>query len=431
MLKEREQYLNAQNAIRRNLLRAKIGWKKIRSSRLRLVGLLAICVALIIAILCCNAYEDEGVAVIPGLWCLAIYVSSPILIMGYIILIGTPWGADLVSDNLHRAGIINEVDEPPILLEKLCDSGNDNVNILVFQAVGIPLDLWMDKQLAVESALNAYIVRVQEGKERNNVLLHTVNSEGAFPDIVRWHERYLSDRDGVLTLGVTVAGTAVTVDLSNTPHVLIGGSSGSGKSVLMGLMLFQTIKKKMVLYIADFKGGLDYNGEPWKDRCSLITSVDEVIVVLDDLVAELECRKKLFYDAGCKNIAMYNNHTGAPLPRIVFGCDEIAELTDKSGISDKDMKTKIDHIIGRMSTIARQGRALGIHLILATQRPDANVLPGQIKNNIDFRACGRADNTLAMIILDNADAADKLPKDGHRFMLADGTIFLPYYWGDE
>ena len=111
-----------------------------------------------------------------------------------------------------------------------------------------------------------------------------------------------------------------------------------------------------------------------------------------------------------------------------MGCDEVAELTDKSGLTNKAEKTKIDHVIGQLSTIARQGRALGIHLILATQRPDANVLPGQIKNNIDYRACGRADNTLAIIILDNADAADMLPKDGHRFMLSDGTIFLPYYW---
>ena len=80
-----------------------------------------------------------------------------------------------------------------------------------------------------------------------------------------------------------------------------------------------------------------------------------------------------------------------------------------------------------LSTIARQGRAFGIHLILATQRPDANVLPGQIKNNMDFRVCGRAGNVLSQIILDNTSAAEQIPKDARgRFITGDGTVFQGY-----
>lgn len=433
MLTERQQHLSNQTARRKICLRIKSGAQKMLHSKWRMLGLVALCVLLMAVFMCCKTHANSGgiAAVSSNLWCCALYMGAPVVILEYLLLIGTPWGADLIEDNLQRAGIVNEVDEPPILLEIGFSQENDRVRILEFQTVGIPMNLWKDKQLAAESALDAYIVKVQESQKRNRVFLHTVKSEGAFPEIARWDENYLPKGDGVLAIGITVAGTVVTVDLSNTPHVLIGGSSGSGKSVLMGLLLSQTIKKGMILYIADFKGGLDYNGDPWMDSCSLITTVDDVTMTLDELTAELERRKQLFYETSCKNIAMYNNHTGCTLPRIVFGCDEIAELTDKSGLSDKELKTRIDHIIGLLSTIARQGRALGIHLILATQRPDANILPGQIKNNIDFRACGRADNTLAMIILDNADAADKLPKDGHRFMLPDGNIFLPYYWGED
>ena len=430
MLIERKEQLSRQAARRKLWLRIQYGCRNIVRSPLRLLGLLALVVVISVAVLWCNGHSGIGIvaAITMGLWTLAAYAIGALGLLLYVVVNGTPWGATGISDDLHRAGVVNQVEEPPILLERKQDVENPKVEILTLHTTGIPLDLWEDKQLAIESALNAFVVKVKEGRTRNTVQLHTVNSEGAFPDIAPWRNEYLSDKDGVLVLGITVAGTQVTVDLSNTPHILIGGSTGSGKSVLMSLMLYQVMTKGDILYLADFKGGLDYNRPPWRGRCEIITTIDRAIFILDKLVAELEIRKNMLFDAGCRNIAMYNNHTGAAMPRIVFGCDEVAELTDKTGLTNKEEKAKIDHIIGQLSTIARQGRALGIHLILATQRPDANVLPGQIKNNIDFRACGRADNTLAIIILDNADAADMLPKDGHRFLTQDGTIFLPYYW---
>ena len=85
-----------------------------------------------------------------------------------------------------------------------------------------------------------------------------------------------------------------------------------------------------------------------------------------------------------------------------------------------------------MTTLARLGRAFGIHLILATQRPDANVIPGQIKNNLDFRVCGRADDTLSGIILGNNSADDQIPKDARgRFITGDGTVFQAYLFDQE
>ncbi len=90
----------------------------------------------------------------------------------------------------------------------------------------------------------------------------------------------------------------------------------------------------------------------------------------------------------------------------------------------KEDKERLGQIENRLATLARLGRAFGIHLILATQRPDATIIPGQIKNNLDFRVCGRADNVLSQIILDNTSAAEQIPKDarGH-FITEDGTVF--------
>ena len=109
----------------------------------------------------------------------------------------------------------------------------------------------------------------------------------------------------------------------------------------------------------------------------------------------------------------------------------VEELKEKTGL-DKESKVQIAKIESLLSTIARQGRAFGIHLILATQRPDADILKGQIKNNIDFRICGRADKVLSQIILDNPDGAEKIPKDKQGIFLTNtGVLFKAYYFDDS
>lgn len=100
--------------------------------------------------------------------------------------------------------------------------------------------------------------------------------------------------------------------------------------------------------------------------------------------------------------------------------------------ADKSRKELLAQIEARLALIARQGRAFGIHLILATQRPDANILPGQIKNNMNIRICGRADTTLSTIIIGNGRAAEQIPHDAQgRFIMEDGTVFQAYYFSDD
>ena len=126
-----------------------------------------------------------------------------------------------------------------------------------------------------------------------------------------------------------------------------------------------------------------------------------------------------------------NNENTNKLKRIIFACDEIAEVLDKTGLS-KESKELVSQIESKLSIIARQGRAFGIHLILATQRPDANILSGQIRNNIDFRVCGRADNVLSQIILDNTEASDKIPKESQGLFVAhDGVVFQGYLFDEQ
>lgn len=144
----------------------------------------------------------------------------------------------------------------------------------------------------------------------------------------------------------------------------------------------------------------------------------------------LEYRKEQLSDTGCKDLDTYNEATGNDLPRLVFACDEVAELLDKTGRSKED-RERLGQIENRLATLARLGRAFGIHLILATQRPDANIIPGQIRNNMDFRVCGRAESVLSQIILDNSSAAEQIPKDARgRFITGDGTVFQGYLFDE-
>lgn len=122
---------------------------------------------------------------------------------------------------------------------------------------------------------------------------------------------------------------------------------------------------------------------------------------------------------------------------LIFACDEVAAMLDKTGRS-KEQKEQIDKGIDKLSLIAQQSRAFGVHLILATQRPDANLIPGQIRNNLDYKVCGRADSVLSSIIIDSTAAADLIPKDAKgRFVLNDGrdvssaTVFQGYTLFEE
>ena len=153
--------------------------------------------------------------------------------------------------------------------------------------------------------------------------------------------------------------------------------------------------------------------------------------MLTELVDELQRRKALLAASGQSNIDRYNEATGEDLPRYIFACDEIAEVLDKTGLT-KEQKEIVGKIENKLSMIARQGRAFGIHLILATQRPDAQLIPGQIRNNLDCRICGRAERVLSELVLDSTAAAEQIPKDARgRFLLHDGTLFQAHWFDDR
>lgn len=122
----------------------------------------------------------------------------------------------------------------------------------------------------------------------------------------------------------------LTVNLATIPHILLGGATGSGKSVLLKVLLVQCLQKGAGVYIADFKGGLDYP-RSWEESCHMIYDADKLVDTLSELVGELQTRKEVLRREECSNIYEYNTRVRHIYKRIIFGCDEIAELLDKTG----------------------------------------------------------------------------------------------------
>lgn len=341
---------------------------------------------------------------------------------------GGPVQAGNVQRNLIRAGLVNSAGEGPTLVDIVPDSHNPKIKIYKFWVVGIPLSIWQDKIEALQTALNATVAKITAGEDGRYILVYAAPPVTSLPRTIYWP----GDSFGktVLALGESVLGT-VTTDLAQTPHILVGGSTGSGKTYLVLSLAYQALLKGFKIFVMDMKGGVDYP-PMWKyGLCDYADSRESILSMLRNLTCELEKRIDAFQATEkwsgkkCPNLDTYNIlNPGREFARILVVCDELAEVTDVTGM-DKATKEQIISIIGSLGTLARLGRAFGLHLLMATQRPDSNVLPGQIKNNADVRICGRSDLVLSQIIMDNGDAAD-LPKDiPGRFLcnLNGGTVF--------
>lgn len=425
--------LKKQTQKRYLLLRIKNGYDFVRGNKSGRYIILAVYAAVIIFWIFCKSYFDiEKTDLISPAFIALLKLFFPLMIIAVapavLILLGTPAGSETVSNGLKRIGFTNSAGEIPMLISKETDEKDNSVTVYRFYGVGIPLKEWEDKRQKIEAALNLNIVNLKEGSDKQEIMLYAVQADTSLLKRIVWNDNYLAGSNSVLVLGISLLGT-VTVDLKKIPHILLGGSTGSGKSVLLKLLLMQALKKNMSVSIADFKGGVDFPSV-WQYNCKMCFDENELITLLNGLADELQRRKVLLRESNCRNIDEYCRQTGKELKRCIFACDEIAEVLDKTGLT-KEQKERVSLIESKLSVIARQGRAFGIHLILATQRPDAAVLSGQIRNNIDCRICGRADNILSQIILDSTAAAEQIPKDtAGRFILYDGTVFQAYYFED-
>ncbi len=241
------------------------------------------------------------------------------------------------------------------------------------------------------------------GVEVPNIESNTVGLK----DILTADKDKIAKMDLPITLGETATGEPFTFDLTKAPHVLIGGATGQGKSVginvMLSSLLFNTTPYELKFMLVDVKKvELDiYNeiSEHYKSDFTnrlVYTETDEIVNNLRNVVKEMDSRYDLLKDAKCRNIKQYNEKFvngelsfgggHAFLPYIVVVIDEFADLIMTVG---KDIEFPI-------TRIAQLSRAVGIHLIVATQRPTATVITGSIKANFPTR--------IAFIVASNMDS---------------------------
>ena len=276
--------------------------------------------------------------------------------------------------------------------------------ILSFSGKGISVSEWRNRWTDLESALDCNILRISiDPKTKTVVHLETVPSTYSIATNIPWNPKYVSEKDFVLVAGQGLL-EPVELNLDKYPHALVGGATGSGKSVVLRALLWQCILKGAQPYMIDFKGGIELSA--FEDFGEMVYERPQALELLKELTKEMTLRLALFRDEGVKNLTEYNhkfpNH---PLARIVLACDEVSEMLDKTGLSGADAKI-FKEIEAEMAKIARLGRAPGINMLMGTQRPDANVISGQIRNNLTIKIAGRVtDEYASKMILGNAKAS--------------------------
>lgn len=363
------------------------------------------------------------------LWSFSIFMLGSVIIGLLLIIakVGTPLSAKRVENCLKAIGFYDKLGNTPLLLSK---TKKGKADIYFFYSKTLSIFEYEKRCSDIETALNLHIVDFELGQDFQHVFMRTVPTKDDFDKTLLWNNNLISLDDFIINIGESQLDT-VSLNLNITPHILLGGSTGSGKTILLKLILMQCIRKNADVYIADFKGGIDYPNY-WQEYCKMQFTVEQFLRTLTDILEVLEDRRRILKEECCTDITKYNKiHSDNPMKRIIVVCDEVAELLDKTSL-EKDRKADIAKIERMLSRIARIGRYAGLSLVLATQRPDAEILKGQIKTNMDFRACGRADKVLSQIILDNPDGAEKVPKDKQGIFLTNtGVLFKAYYFDDS
>lgn len=263
----------------------KKGAKNIYSDRqTRTRAIIAVAAFVLLFLLTMLSVPDGALAAFErGLYGIAFAIFGVLLVTLGTAAAGLPRGFLSIAQDIQRIGLKNAAGEYPVLIERYKE--DEPVEVLTFLTHGVYLAQFEDYREKLESALNINIVSIEQGANNRTVRLRVVSASGALPAMLPWANCYLNRDDFVLVLGRGLAGL-VTVNLATTPHILLGGSTGSGKSVLLKLMVMEAIKKGAVVCVADFKGGVDYPAV-WHEHCRFCLALEELVPLLDELLAIL------------------------------------------------------------------------------------------------------------------------------------------------
>lgn len=295
-------------------------------------------------------------------------------------------GAKLLEETLANFGVMARVADiergPAITRYELEPAAG--VKVQKFTA------LQDDIALAMQSS-SVRIVAPIPGKNRVGIEVPNGDSAAVYLKDVLSSDLYQNSESKLtLCLGKDIAGKPMVADLAEMPHLLIAGTTGSGKTVCVNGIIMSMLMNaspdelKFVMVDPKMVEMAQYNDIPHL-LCPTVTDSKKAAGVLNWVVLEMENRYKKLSKAGVRNIKGYNAK-GNKMPYIVVIIDELADL----------MQVAAKGVEGAIARLAQLSRAVGIHLILATQRPSVNVITGVIKANfparISFKVASKVDS---------------------------------------
>ncbi len=290
-------------------------------------------------------------------------------------------------------------------------------------AAGVKIHRIVSLSDDIALAMKAYSVRVVApipGKDRVGVEVPNSQSTLVYlRELLESQEFQKSESKLTLAIGKDIAGESIITDLGNMPHLLIAGTTGSGKTVCVNALVVSMLYKaspdeiKFVMVDPKMVELAPFNGLPHL-LCPVVTEAKKVSGVLNWMVSEMERRYQTFAKLGVRNIELYNNkisqESNQVMPYLILIIDELADLMAIAG----------QNIENAITRLAQLSRAVGIHMILATQRPSVDVITGVIKANfparISFKVASKVDSRTVL----DMNGADKLLGKGDMLFLKPG-----------
>jgi len=322
--------------------------------------------------------------------------------------------ADILTDKLKRFGIDGKVTSihpgPVITMFEYQPASTVKISKII--------NLADDLAMAME-ALSVRIVAPIPGKGVIGIEVSNERREIVhLSDVIDSSEFRNSDSPLTMALGKDTEGYPIVADLSKMPHLLIAGSTGSGKSVglnaIITSILYKATPDEVKFLMIDPKV-LElsvYDGIPHM-LIPVITDPNRAQVALAGMVRKMEYRYALMGKKGVKNIANYNKIVAddEKLPLLVVVIDELADL----------MMVSVKKVEMAIARLAQMARASGIHLLVATQRPSVDVLTGLIKANFSARIAFKVASKIDSRTIIDTSGSEKLLGKGDMLFLAPGT----------
>ena len=288
----------------------------------------------------------------------------------------------------------------------------------------------INKEIALALAAKDVIIQAPiPGKNTIGVEIpNPTISSVTLREVLESPQNLKSDANICAALGKDIMGTPKVFDLTKMPHLLVAGSTGSGKSVCINgiiasiLMRYKPNEVKLVLVDPKKVELTNYNGIPHL-LCPVVSDPKKASLTLQRVVSEMDKRFTIFSDSEVKNITGYNElidkenkkHPEKQMPRMPYIVVIIDELADLMLVASKEVEDSI-------TRITQLARAAGIHLIVATQRPSTDVITGLIKNNIPSR--------ISFAVSSQIDSRTILDQPGAEKLLGKGDM-LYFPMGDS